>query len=169
MYIVLQLTHMPKLTLLFFIFIVVSVNCIAQNATINGTVEDTINRKTLPQTSISLLRAKDSVLVDAVRSDSKGQFKLSKLAKGQYIVLFSYPTYADYLDKVTVDENENKFVGKIMLTLKSKILEEVLVKSKVAAIRMRGDTTEYTADSFKVREGASVEEMLRKLPGLQVR
>ena len=33
---------------------------------------------------------------------------------------------------------------------------------------MKGDTTEYTADSFKVRPGASVEEMLRKLPGLQV-
>ncbi|MDQ6815197.1 MAG: outer membrane beta-barrel family protein, partial [Bacteroidota bacterium] len=91
-----------------------------------------------------------------------------KLAKGQYIILFTYPAYADYIDKVNVDENENKLMGRIMLTLKSKILEEVLVKSKVPAMRMRGDTTEYTADSFKVREGASVEEMLRKLPGLQV-
>ena len=159
---------MPKLILLSLICIVVSVGCIAQTATINGTVEDTINRKTLPQTSISLLRAKDSVLVHAVRSDSKGDFKLNKVGKGQYIIIFSYPSYADYIDKVSVDENENKTLGKIMLTLKSKILEEVLVKSKVAAIRMRGDTTEYTADSFKVREGASVEEMLRKLPGLQV-
>jgi len=146
----------------------VSGSCIAQNAKINGTVEDTINRKILPQTTISLLRAKDSVLVEVQRSDNKGAFNLTKLAKGQYIILLSYPSYADYIDKVTVEENENKSLGKIMLTLKSKILEEVLVKSKVAAMRMKGDTTEYVADSFKVREGASVEEMLRKLPGLQV-
>ncbi len=159
---------MLKLTLLSLICLLVSVTCIAQRATISGTIEDTINRKTLPQTSISLLRATDSVLVDVLRSDSKGDFKLSKVAKGQYIIMFSYPSYADYIDKVSVEENENKTLGKIMLTLKSKILEEVLVKSKVAAMRMRGDTTEYMADSFKVREGASVEEMLRKLPGLQV-
>jgi len=159
---------MPKLILLSLFCILAHLTSVAQYATINGTIEDTINRKTLPQTSISLLRAKDSVLVDFIRSDSKGEFKLLKVPKGEYIVLFSYPSYADYLDKVSVNENQNKSLGKIMLTLKSKILEEVLVKSKVAAIRMRGDTTEYTADSFKVREGASVEEMLRKLPGLQV-
>jgi hypothetical protein len=146
----------------------VSISSIAQNGTISGTVEDTINRKTVPETNITLLRAKDSVLVDVFRSDSKGDFKLSKVPKGQYILMFTYPTYADYIDKVDLGESENKVLGKIMLTLKSKILEDVLVKSKVAAIRMRGDTTEYTADSFKVREGASVEEMLRKLPGLQV-
>ncbi|WP_147204338.1 outer membrane beta-barrel protein [Segetibacter aerophilus] len=159
---------MPKLLLLSLVCILLSVTAIAQNATITGTIEDTINRKTLPQTNISLLRAKDSILIDVIRSDSKGDFRIPKLNKGQYILLFTYPTYADYLEKVSVEENENKVLGKIMLTLKSKILEEVLVKSKVAAMRMRGDTTEYVADSFKVREGASVEEMLRKLPGLQV-
>ncbi|RYG33611.1 MAG: hypothetical protein EOO01_33030, partial [Chitinophagaceae bacterium] len=35
-------------------------------------------------------------------------------------------------------------------------------------IRIKGDTTVYTADSFKVREGANVEELLRRLPGIQV-
>ena len=159
---------MPKLILLLVLCFIVFTACLGQSSTINGTIEDTINHKSLSQVSVSLLRAKDSVLAEFIRSDSKGDFRLSKVPKGQYIILFAYPSYADYLDKVDINDNENKALGKIMLTLKSKILEEVLVKSKVAAIRMKGDTTEYTADSFKVREGASVEEMLRKLPGLQV-
>lgn len=159
---------MLKLILLSITCIFVSISCFAQTATISGSVEDTINRKSLPQTSISLLRAKDSVLVTSLRSDNKGEFKLTGVSKGQYILMFTYPAYADYVDKIGIDNNENKSLGKIMLTLKSKILEEVIVKSKAAAMRMKGDTTEYTADSFKVREGASVEEMLRKLPGLQV-
>jgi hypothetical protein len=159
---------MPKLLLLTLIAIFVSIGSFAQQASIVGSVEDTINRKALPQTSISLLRAKDSVLVHFQRSDTKGNFLLPGVAQDQYIIMFTYPGYADYVDRLSIQGNENKLMGKIMLTLKSKILEEVLVKSKVAAIRTRGDTTEYTADSFKVREGASVEEMLRKLPGLQV-
>lgn len=159
---------MPKLLLLTLMAIFVSIGSFAQQASISGSVEDTINRKALPHTSISLLRAKDSVLVHFQRSDLKGNFTLAGVARDQYIIMFTYPGYADYVDRLSSDGNENKLMGKIMLTLKSKILEEVLVKSKVAAIRTRGDTTEYTADSFKVREGASVEEMLRKLPGLQV-
>ncbi len=50
---------------------------------------------------------------------------------------------------------------------KSKLLAEVIVKSG-SPIRIKGDTTVYTADSFKVREGANVEELLRRLPGIQV-
>lgn len=159
---------MPKLILLLTFFIIMSINCIAQYATITGSVEDTINRQTVSQASISLLRSKDSVLVKFLRSDSKGNFSFTKVSAGDYIIMFTYPTYADYIDRLSISANENKSLGKIMITLKSKILEAVFVKSKVAAIRIKGDTTEYTADSFKVRAGASVEEMLRKLPGLQV-
>src|SRR5947209_731565 len=126
---------MPRLILLSIVCILVSVSCFAQSATITGSVEDTINRKTLPQTSISLLRAKDSVLVSSTRSNIKGGFKLSSVNKGNYILLLTYPAYADFVDKININENENKAMGKIMLTLKSKILEEVIVKSKVAAIR----------------------------------
>jgi hypothetical protein len=159
---------MKKLTASMLVTLLFSCTAIAQSATISGSVEDTVNKQVLPRSSISLLRSKDSVLVNFARSDSKGNFILDKVSQGQYIIMVTYPSYADYIDKLSVNANENKSVGKIMLTLKSKILEAVLVKSKVAAIRMRGDTTEYTADSFKVREGASVEEMLRRLPGLQV-
>ncbi|WP_018613195.1 outer membrane beta-barrel protein [Segetibacter koreensis] len=159
---------MQRLATLVITCILFSLVTFAQHTTISGSIEDTINKQTLPRTGISLLRDKDSVLVNFERSDSKGNFSLRNVNEGKYIILFSYPSYADYIDTISVKANENKLLGRIMLTLKSKILQDVLVKSKVAAIRIKGDTTEYTADSFKVREGASVEEMLRKLPGLQV-
>jgi hypothetical protein len=50
---------------------------------------------------------------------------------------------------------------------RERLIQEVLVRGR-SAIMLRGDTVEYTADSFAVREGATVEELLRKLPGLQV-
>src|SRR4029078_6500864 len=53
------------------------------------------------------------------------------------------------------------------LMSKSKILQEVIIKTG-KPIQIKGDTTVYTADSFKVSANANVEELLRKLPGIQV-
>ena len=53
------------------------------------------------------------------------------------------------------------------LISKAKLLQEVIVKSG-SGFRIKGDTTVYTADSFKVSANANVEELLKKLPGIQV-
>jgi hypothetical protein len=59
-------------------------------------------------------------------------------------------------------------MGNILMTSRYRLLEEVMVKSTVAAIRMKGDTLEYKADSFYVKPGANVEELLKRLPGIEV-
>lgn len=154
-------------TLITFLFFFTTI-VLAQHASIKGVISDTLNKQNLPNTVISILKAKDSVLVKFVRSDKNGNFELKNLPAGNFFLMISYPAYADYIFPVTLPQDTSADIGAIKMTLKSKLLEGVLVKSKVAAIRIKGDTTEYTADSFKVRAGASVEEMLRKLPGLQV-
>jgi hypothetical protein len=72
----------------------------------------------------------------------------------------------DYFDGFEVKSSPIDF-GTIYLTPKSKLLSEVIVKSG-SPIRIKGDTLVYTADSFKVRAGANVEELLRRLPGISV-
>lgn len=140
----------------------------AQHANIKGTIADTLNKQNLHNTVISLLKEKDSVLVKFTRSDKNGGFELKNLPAGKFFLMISYPAYADYIYPVTLPKDTAADIGIVKMTLKSKLLEEVLVKQKVAAVRMKGDTLEYNADSFKVHAGASVEEMLRKMPGLQV-
>ncbi|HLL42891.1 MAG TPA: outer membrane beta-barrel family protein [Segetibacter sp.] len=154
-------------TLLVFSFFFTTIN-IAQNAQLKGTVTDTLNKQNLPNTVIALLKAKDSVLVKFVRSDKSGNFEMKNLPAGKFFLMISYPAYADFIYPVTLPEDTSADIGIVKMTLKSKLLQEVLVKQKVAAVRMKGDTVEYNADSFKVHAGASVEEMLRKMPGMQV-
>jgi hypothetical protein len=55
-----------------------------------------------------------------------------------------------------------------MMTLTANLLADVTVRTKIAAMRMKGDTLEYAADSFHVRAGAPVEDLLKILPGIQV-
>ena len=139
-----------------------------QSASVKGVISDTLNKKNLSASVVSVLTAKDSFLVKFTRSDKSGNFEMKGLPAGNFVLMISYPSYADYMYPLTLKETSAEDIGTVKMTLKSRLLEEVFVRQKVAAVRLRGDTIEYNADSFKVREGASVEEMLRKLPGLQV-
>jgi Outer membrane protein beta-barrel family/CarboxypepD_reg-like domain len=139
-----------------------------QNAVIKGVVNDTLNKQNLTNAVVSLLHTKDSVLYRFGRSNEKGNFEITNLQAGKYVMLVSYPTYADYYDTLTLQTNTVFDIGKVMLTPKLHLLEDVVVRQKIAAIRMRGDTIIYKADSFKLKEGASVEDLLKKFPGIQV-
>lgn len=139
----------------------------AQSASLKGSVVDNTENKNLQNTVISLMRAKDSVLVKFARADKAGNFSISNLKEGEYIVMITHPYLGDYFDKTRIKPDSITDLGKINMIPKSKLLAEVIIKSG-SPIRIKGDTTVYTADSFKVREGANVEELLRRLPGIQV-
>ncbi|HMR82575.1 MAG TPA: TonB-dependent receptor family protein [Niabella sp.] len=139
----------------------------AQTINIKGTLVDSADKKSLQNTVIALLNSRDSALVDFARAGAGGTFELNAADTGTYILLVTHPYFADYTDKLQLQPGKPLDLGFINMLSKSKLLEEVVVKGG-APIRIKGDTTIYTADSFKVREGANVEELLRKLPGVQV-
>jgi hypothetical protein len=135
---------------------------------IKGTVSDTLAKQQLVKAVISLVRAKDSMLVKFARTDANGFFELTDLPADKYVLLSSFPNYADYTDTFTIGASGMINLGQIPMITKTHLLQEVVVKQTVAAIRMKGDTTEYKADSFHVQPNATVEELLKKLPGIQV-
>ncbi len=113
------------------------------------------------------MKKQDSVLVTCTRTNNSGTFVLQKPAQGKFIFMATYPGYADYVDEIEI-KNGNIDLGSIFMTLKSQLLEEVVVSRKLGAIRIKGDTIEYKADSFYLAAGATVESLLKKLPGIQV-
>ena len=154
-----------RLSITLFAFLI-SLSSFAQYTTVSGTVKDTTEKKNLALASVNIVRAKDSVLVKTVRTSSKGEFAIERIAAGNYIIMVSYPQYADFTDKITVGATPT--VLNITIDTKAHILKEVIVKNTVSAIRVKGDTTEYKADSFYVTPNADVQELLKKMPGIQV-
>lgn len=138
----------------------------SQTKHITGSVKDTSTKEMVQNAVVALLSPKDSVFRDFGRTNAKGEFSLQKARPGDYILLIMHSSYADYVDNIHIKEDEN-VLGTISITPKSKLLQEVIVKG-TAAIRVKGDTTIFAADSFKVSANANVEELLKKLPGLQV-
>jgi len=159
---------MQKLTLILLILLVSASSLFAQQATLKGTVIDTSEKKNLTNSVVALLRKSDSVLVTFGRTDKSGQFTLSRFVPGKFVLMVTHPAYADYMDEIEVKDASPVNLGNIAMILKSQLLQEVVVSHKLGAIRIKGDTTEYKADSFYMKAGSSVEDLLKKLPGIQV-
>ncbi|WP_462250872.1 outer membrane beta-barrel family protein [Ferruginibacter sp.] len=138
----------------------------SQNITVTGNLKDTTEKKPVKNAVVALLTVKDSVLYKFTRSNTDGDFILKDVKPGNYILMTTHPFYADLLDNIALKDAETK-LGTVSVTSKSKLMQEVIVKTG-SAIKIKGDTTIYTADSFKVSANANVEELLKKLPGIQV-
>jgi hypothetical protein len=160
-----------KHTFTFILFLCcLSFSAIAQQTySVKGTIRDSVANVGLHNGSVSVLNAKDSTLRKFTRAATNGGFNLSNLGKGKFILLVTYPDYADYVEKFTLDSvhTEHAF-GNINMSLKSRLLKEVLIKGNVAAIKIKGDTTEYNAKAYVIQPNSKVEDLLKQLPGIQV-
>ncbi len=150
-----------------FAFVMLASYASAQKAILKGAVNDTASNQKLSNATLCLLHAEDSILYKFTRTDAKGNFELSNLDSGKYVFLITYPQYADYTDKIELVDTSHINLGNVTLLSKAHILQDVIVHSG-AAIRIKGDTTEFAADSFKVQPNATVEDLLKKLPGIQI-
>jgi hypothetical protein len=157
---------MAKLTVLLIGAILLSISATAQTTSLTGTVGDTSQKKQIENAVVALLTPGDSILYKFTRSDAQGKFSFTNIKPGKYILMTTHPYFADVLDNITVNDAPTD-LGNLSLTSKSKLLMEVIVKSG-NPIKIKGDTTVYTADSFQVSANANVEELLKKLPGIQV-
>ena len=156
---------MYKLTAFLGIALFFSIPAYSQSTSITGSVSDTSQKKGIQNAVVALLTPGDSVLYKFTRTDANGNYSFKNVKESDYILMTTHPYFADFLDNISV--KGNTIAIPIALTSKSKLLAEVIVRSG-NPIRVKGDTTIYTADSFKVSANANVEELLKKLPGIQV-
>jgi hypothetical protein len=139
------------------------------NYSVKGVSVDSVANIKLVNTSISILNAKDSTLRKFTRASANGTFSLTNLNKGKFILLVTYPGYADYVEPFTLDSVKTTHnFGNINMNLKSRLLGEVLIKGTVAAIKIKGDTTEFNAKAYTIQPNSKVEDLLKQLPGIQV-
>ena len=156
---------MKKLITLFTGLIILSFSSFAQLSKVTGAVLDRNENKPVKNAVIALLIPKDSILYKFTRSDPEGKYILKDIKPGSYILMTTHPYYADVLEDVEI-KGDVEFPPYALIS-KAKLLQEVIVKTG-SPIKLKGDTTIYTADSFKVSANANVEELLKKLPGIQV-
>ena len=157
-----------KLFLGVFIALLLSAAHSCAQYSVSGQITDTLNQLPATHAPVLLLRAADSVLVNFTRGDNDGRFQLDAGKEGKFIILITYPSFADYTEVITITNKTPVNLGNINLVSRTQLLKEFVLTRQLAAIKIKGDTTEYVADSFKVKDNATVEDLLRRLPGMQV-
>ena len=141
-------------------------NAFGQLVKVSGVIIDTQRHLPIYNATVSAIRAKDSVLVAFTRTKKDGSFNMQLPDSTFYNLLIAHPTYASYQDEVNV-KNKSIDKGNVGMVNRTQMLQTIVVRQR-GSIRIKGDTTIYLADSFKVDDNASVEDLLKVLPGMQV-
>lgn len=136
-------------------------------ADILGTVKDAASGEPLMEASVRLLSAKDSAFVKGVTTNLDGRFRLQGVKSGKYILSLSYIGYSETRQDVSVGSS-NVRLGAIEMREASELLGEVTVVATKTPIKVMEDTVEYNADSFHTQPNAVVEDLLKRLPGVEV-
>ena len=133
-----------------------------------GIVIDEI-KAPMPQLSVRVLNSKDSSFVKGSTSSDKGKFKISELSEGSYIFHFSYLGYNDLYKNVSVKSGKESInLGTIEMKPADIMLSEAVIVGKTPDIIAKEDTLEYNADSYKTQPNAVVEDMIKKMPGIEI-
>lgn len=153
--------NIPLLLLLCLIF---QLKAQSQTLNITGVVFDDANKEGIELASIRILNAKDSTYVTGGVTTADGKFSVG-VKPGDYIAHISFLGYVDQYFKVN---RGNSSLGNIYMKEDGITLGEALVTAQAIEVRVKGDTVEYNADSYKVQESAVVEDLIKKLPGAEV-
>ena len=152
------------------LLLLASTHLSAQNpakTTIKGLVTDTLGAE-LPFATVMLLHPKDTTLINFTRSDDQGAFAFKNVRNGAYLLKISYVGYLPYQQHLPASATETTDLGPVRIKPISTELMEVVIRTAKAPLRIRGDTIEYDASTFKVPPGSTVEDLLRRLPGIEV-
>ena len=148
------------------LLLLLSLSMFAQHS-IQAMVFDAKNGLPLELGAVRLLSAVDSSMVQGAQTDQNGSFMLSKVKPGKYTLLVTMVGYKDYRQNITLD-SKNLILKNIQLHEDAHLLGEVEVKGNAAQLVVKGDTTEYNATAFKTQQNAVVEDLLKKMPGVEV-
>src|ERR1035438_2965400 len=153
-----------KFLLLF--LVILSQGVFSQNIHVSGKVSDSKSHAYLALANVILCHLPDST-IKGTTSDRKGAFYFADIKSDNYSLSVKFIGYQTYNQPVTVF-NKSIDVGVIKLIPVQIELDEVLIIDKVPVAVQSGDTTVYNADAFKVNKDAVAQDLLLKIPGVQV-
>lgn len=158
---------MPKSLLSFLIFLV-SLTAFSQTITLRGKVLEDQTQLPLESATVYLTRVSDTVVVDYTITERDGGFvmKTPKSAKPMQLKV-SFVGYKTFVKEMQAVDKDQDF-GTVKLAENDNTLDEVVLKGEAPPVRIKNDTLEFNASSFKLRPDANVETLLKQLPGVEI-
>ncbi|MEO8960244.1 MAG: outer membrane beta-barrel protein [Ginsengibacter sp.] len=159
-----------KLILLISVSFLFQQYCNAQNkikGSVKGSLIDTVYHESMANATLSIFSDGDSTVTGHSLADSKGAFQINNLGGGNYRLLISFQGYETIQKKLSISATHpEKDVGLVYMIKASDVLAEVVIQRP--PITVNGDTVAFSAGAFKTVPNANAEDLLKKLPGVEV-
>lgn len=156
---------MKNLTLIFLMGILTS--AMAQTNVLQGKLFDEEGNPLIYATAV-LLYPDDSTMAYYGITNADGYFEMKGIANGSYVLQTAYMGYQPFYKKLDLPLEGGPMMGSLIMKPAVISLSEVQVKGERIPLVFKQDTIEYGAGAYKVKPDAVTEDLLKKLPGVQV-
>jgi hypothetical protein len=159
---------MKQICTLLIALLILSISSQAQfKGKILGTLVDSTKKYPVGEAAVSLLNMKDTSAAGFTQASDNGFFEITNLDTGTFRLIIAVKGLAEQYQnfKITPDAL-TKDLGKIIIKTVGDA-GEIVVTSQ-APIIIKDDTVSFKADAFKTKPNATVEDLLKKLPGVEV-
>ncbi len=133
---------------------------------VRGVVTDSLDAG-LPGATVVVLQAADSIMVSFGVTRRDGAFRLRRVPTGDYLLQVTFVGLEPYSAPLSVGD-EAVDVGRIALKEAVSELDQLVITADHIPLVINADTVEYNADAFGMRANANVEDLLKRLPGIEV-
>jgi hypothetical protein len=160
---------MKKTTLLIIAFVgVIQASLLGQSVTVSGIIHDETSQPLVNATCVAI-SASDSTFLKFSLTDMNGKFQLKDIKPQEILLQVTFLGYNQYAKRIDLTANQNDLdVGTISLLRSENKLDEVVIKGETTPIEVRKDTLVYNANAFETTPNEVVEDLLRKMPGIEV-
>ena len=135
---------------------------------ITGVVSDTA-RQPLGSATVTLMVARDSSIERMELSDAQGRFSLTGVRPNAYLLIISEVNHESFVKNIAVTDTKKEWLlDTVRLAVKSNDLDMITIVRQRPPVLIKPDTVEFDAAAIKVRENDMVEELLKKLPGIEI-
>ena len=164
-----MISSFPKTLFAFIVstFLTIHLSAQVNKSTFSGVVIDESDLP-IPGATVMVLNAADSTLAQFSSSNTQGSFTVKNIPPGDYLLNITFLGMQAIYQPITAGQVAETDLGKIKLSAANTILNEVEVKADFVPVEIHKDTISYNADAFQTQPNAVVEDLLKKLPGIEV-
>ncbi len=158
-----------KKNLLLIVVLIAGFQVSGQKFSIKGQAVDSV-ASPMPSATVMLLNPADSSLINFGVTDVRGFFELKNVNKADYLLKVTFVGFAPINKRIGFSDfiPQGVDLGKLTLLTTSNELDALVIQGEKAPVTVKHDTIEFNAGSFKTKANANVEDLLKKMPGMQV-
>lgn len=168
---------MKKILTLVLLLGTVAVSAVAQSSvrsknrttTVTGRLMEADTKGPAMEATVQLLALPDSTYVTGVASDGQGNFRLSRVKAGKYLLKVSYIGFKTLYKPLQISVSKpTQNIGTLTLESDAIMLAEAVIVAEAPQVQVVEDTLQYNSSAYRTPEGSTLEELVKKLPGAEV-